>query len=703
PPAPAGPPPAPAGPAIQTIAEAVQTETSISCEEEVSVVEEDISLEDLLSLISVPEGYVVAAKPFKAQCVGGETFTMSLMVPDNLEDVQALKCAGAACSARQTTYTTRICPGKEVEELREEAVFNISAASVNITAVTANLTAGNNSLQSGDYSVDFGGDVEAGLSMVTENQPEPLNKNVRIVGVPVVVSYKQKEVSASQVVNVTIPYVLKTDDDELSVAVYAKKMDGEEVRWLYVGGSVDTAKKIVSAEVNLSAYAVDGKVTLAPITMLCRECGEAEFANRFTPIPDSRQAIVLLHGLWGMGKVWEGLINEFRLTNQPYQLWTFSYLATKPLNESATDLANYLEANQHRFDKLYVVGYSLGGFVTQAALRYAYDEHLNDPAKYTFIDKLGKVILVGTPNEGTPVVKYLDTFLSEYINSDGGNVLPMNSMIREILGKGIDVDPVPNASYYVIAGTTPYPFMERLGLTKLLFGTQLNDGLVSLASAQNIGGDYFDESCVNFWSQPVIHTLLIDDRLVQKIMGQIISSDIFKELAVEDVQTNLFGYSNYFELEISDCSPDDLYVVIGKEKEVSEVERAAYCACGNGVCDGLEDISTCPEDCMVVEKPFVQRMIERSLSILALLIFLFMVGGFIFVIYEHKKKKKKPLELPPGFNIEQPDEVPRDKIRYMRAYISNLRTRVADYRNHRRERHEARRKQSESRKGRKKK
>ncbi|MBN1544655.1 right-handed parallel beta-helix repeat-containing protein [Candidatus Woesearchaeota archaeon] len=674
------PAPAPSGPVLKTVAEAVQTETSISCDEEVNIVEEDVSLEELLKLISVPEGYVVAVRPFKAQCVGGETFTMSIMVPDNLEDVQALRCAGAACSARKTTYTTRICPGQEVEEFREEDVFNISAFAVNITAVSGNLTEGNNSIQSGDYSVDFSGDVEAGLSTVTENQPEPLNKNVRIVGVPVMVNFRQKDASASQVVNLSIPYVLKADDDELSVAVYAKRMEGEEVRWLYVGGSVDTVKKIVTAEVNLSAYAVDGKVTFAPITMLCHECGEAEFANRFTPVPDSRQAIILLHGLWGMGKVWEGLINEFRLTNQPYQLWTFSYLAIKPLNESAMDLANYLEANQHRFDKVYIVGYSLGGLVTQTALRYAYEERMDDPSKYSFIGKVGKVILVGTPNEGTPVVKYLDTFLSEYINSEATDVVPMNSMIKEILGRGLNLEPVPNVSYYVIAGTKPYPFLERLGLTRLLFGTQPNDGLVSVASAQNVGGEYLDEECVNFWSQPVIHTLLIDDRLVQKIMGQIIASDIFKELAEEQVHTNLFGYSNYFELEIDDCDPDDLYVVIGKEKESSEVERAAYCACGNGVCDGLEDISACPADCLIVEKPLVQRIIERSLSILALLLVIFIMGGFVFVLYEHRKKKRQPPELPPGFNMAESEGIPHDMISYMRVEIEGLKKSLNDVR-----------------------
>ncbi|MBW2972238.1 right-handed parallel beta-helix repeat-containing protein, partial [Candidatus Woesearchaeota archaeon] len=179
PPAPAGPPPAPAGPAIQTIAEAVQTETSISCEEEVSVVEEDISLDDLLRLISVPEGYVVAAKPFKAQCVGGETFTMSKIVPDSIGDVQALRCAGDACRSRTATYTSQICPGKEVVQLREEAVMNISTAPVNITAVSANLSGEENTIQSGDFSVDFSGDTEASLSMVSEDQPQPANRNMK--------------------------------------------------------------------------------------------------------------------------------------------------------------------------------------------------------------------------------------------------------------------------------------------------------------------------------------------------------------------------------------------------------------------------------------------------------------------------------------------------------------------------------------------
>jgi pimeloyl-ACP methyl ester carboxylesterase len=602
--------------------------------------------------------------------MGGEKFRMSIMVPDNLEDIQALKCSGASCSAKTTTVSTRICPGKQVENFRAEDVMNISAVHLNISAVSANLTKDNASLVSGNYSVSFGSSVQASISMVAENQPEPANRNIKIVGTPVVIKFNDLG-KGSEMMNVTIPYLLGAGDDESSVAVYAKKVTANETRWLYVGGNVESINKVVTATVNLSSYIVGGQVTLAPMTVFCAECSGSDFTNPFTPSPDSRQAIIMIHGLWGVGKVWDGMITSFRLTNQPYQLWTFSYLVTKPVNETAKDLANYLESNIHRYDKIYIIGYSLGGLVTQSALRYAYDSNKEDPSKYTFIKDVSKVLIVATPNAGTPVVNYLQTFLSEYINSEATSVVPINSQNKELLSKGMVSEPVPNISYYALAGTKPYGFMENSGLTKIIFGSEPNDGLVGMRSTQKHGDGYLNETCINFWSRPVEHTLLIDDPLTQKIMGQIISSDIFKEMAVDKVQTNLFGYSNYFEMDIDSCSPDDLYVVIGRERNISDVQRAAYCACGNGVCDGLEDDVTCPADCLVVEKPLMQRIIERSLLILALLLVLFLVGGFAYVVYEHYTRKIEP-ELPTGFNVAETEGIPVNKLHYLKSSIMNL-------------------------------
>lgn len=648
----------------------MQTAASVSCNENISIVEEKLSTEEILKVVKIPEGYIVAAKPFKASCKGGESFKMGIMIPDNLEDVQALKCSGASCSSKTTSVATKLCPGKQVETYRSENVLNMSTVQARILPVQANLTGENNSLASGNFSVSFGGDVEASISMPSENQPEPVNKNVKIVGTPMVVRFNKE--SGADLVNVTMPYVLKSDEDESSVAVYAKRVDNNGSRWIYVGGRLDIIKKIVSAEVNLSLYAKDGEVTLAPITSFCPECtAGAEFVNPFTPDPDSRQAIILLHGLWGMGKVWEGLITSFRLTNQPYQLWTFSYLVNKPAQETARDLANYLEANQYRYDKIYIIGYSLGGLVSQSALRYAYEQNQINPQAYTFIGKVKKVLVVATPNAGSPVVKYLDTFISEYLNAESTSVVPINEQNKELLDKGIILEPVPNISYYAIAGTKSYDFMESLGLTRLLFGSELNDGLVGVTSVQRHGSGYLNESCVNYWSRPVVHTLIINDPLAQKIMGQIIASDMFKEMAAENIQTNLFGYSNYFELDIEQCSPGDLYVLVGKEKNISDIERAAYCACGNKVCDGLEDALTCPADCLVVEKPLMTRIIENSLTILALLIVLFMIGGFGYVLFEHYLKKKEPPELPPGFNLSKP--ISMERVKYLKVSITNLR------------------------------
>ncbi|MFH1064501.1 MAG: right-handed parallel beta-helix repeat-containing protein, partial [Candidatus Woesearchaeota archaeon] len=628
------------------VKETVNTSSSISCDEEISITEQKLSLEDILAMIDIPEGYEIIANPFKAGCSGGESFTTSVVVPDKFENVTVLKCSGSGCTSRTTTITNRLCPGNDVEVTLKEDMYDISTVATNITTVTIDNDTINGSLKSGDYEIDFGEGIEASISMPKENQPEPINKNLKIAGTPIVVKYEEKG-DGSMVVNVTLPYKVSATENELSVSVYAKVVEDGVTKWLYVNGVVDTALNLVKSEVNLSRYAVDGEVTLAPMTIYCEDCGDTEFINHFTPSPDYGNAIIMLHGLWGSGKVWEGMIDEFKMTNQPYQLWSFTYFAQKPLEESAKDLADYLEANNHRFERIYVIGYSLGGLIGQAAMTYAYEENQKDPSKYIFMTKLEKILLVGTPNLGSPIAGYMDRFLSEYINTDEGDFIPVSSAVKDLLLKGRSFEMVPNVSYYVIAGTQTYPFMERLGLVNLFFQGQANDGLVPVKSAQSVGDSVLDEDCVNFWSQPTIHTLLIDDRNSQRLMGQLISEKVFKELNAEQTQSSLFGYSEYFELAIDDCSPDDIYIVIGKSRTPDKIQRPAYCACGNGICGGLEDYATCPEDCRPLEQPLMKRIIEMSLSVLAGLIALFLVVGAVYAIIIHSRKTKEEEDKPP--------------------------------------------------------
>ncbi|MBW2997496.1 alpha/beta hydrolase, partial [Candidatus Woesearchaeota archaeon] len=482
---------------------------------------------------------------------------------------------------------------------------------------------------SGSYRLDFKESVEASISMPTEDLPEPANQNVRIVGTPIVVTLA-KGGEEEQLVNVSMPYFLEEGDDELSVAIYARRRseDGDE-KWTYIGGIVDTERNVVHYEVDIARFAEEGKVVLAPISVFCPDCEVTEFRNAFTPNPDSRQAILLVHGLWTAADVWDSLITDFKLTNQPYQIWTFSYLATKPIEESAVDLANYLEANQHRVDRIDIVGYSLGGFIPQQALTHAYNEKQADPESYKFLDKVDKMIIIGTPNQGSPVAEYATTFISEYVNREATEFLPLHPVVEGILKKGIDLEPVPGVDYYVIAGTKSYEFMDNLGMTWLLFGDELNDGIVSVKSAQQFGETVFDEKCVNFWSSPVVHTLLNDDPYIYELIGQIISSDIYSQLTTGGYETNLFGFTNNIQVDIESCSPGDVYVVIGKE--AIEVERPAYCACGNGLCDGVETAVTCPEDCLIVEKPM------NLWWIIALLMLLITTGVGITVRQYYKK------------------------------------------------------------------
>ena len=586
----------------------VETRDSLSCTENVEVVIEEapVKLKEYqvmgagnISLpLELPKEFILAVPPFKLEC-GEKTAELRIALPENIQDVRALKCARGICGDVKITNITTITCGEDISEIVEERFLDVEAMPVDIEPVIGDIT--EQTLSTGDYKINFLKPLNQTVSLEMPSQPlpQPKNKNVKIVGTPLVINIQETEVNLTA--NITLPYVVGNEDDEKTAAVYAKKIEDNETKWLYLGGKVDTENKIITAEVNLDDYVQDGKVILAPISIYCPHCSLTQFENVFTPTPDSRNAVLLVHGLFSTPKTWEDAVNDIRMTNQPFQLWTFAYPTAKPSEEIAEDLANFLEAHQHRFDNMYIIGHSLGGLITQQAVRFAYNENKKDPAKYSFINNVRTVILVGTPNEGSPLAKYLKYLVNDFVNEEAEvDKYSVHPSGYEVLAEGANVKKVPGINYYVIAGTESYGFLD---LTGLYFNGETNDGAVSLRSAQNIGGEIFDKECENFWSREITHTELTEDAVVRKIVERLIARSVKEQLSMADRKEAVMGYTNYFELNVDECSPEDLYIIIGKEVKVSEIRDELLCACGNGVCAGFETFENCPQDCPLEEKP----------------------------------------------------------------------------------------------------
>ncbi|HII72207.1 TPA: alpha/beta hydrolase [Candidatus Woesearchaeota archaeon] len=353
------------------------------------------------------------------------------------------------------------------------------------------------------------------------------------------------------------------------------------------------------------------------MTITCEDCDTAGFRNAFTPNPDTKRAVILVHGMFGTYRVWDNFINTYRTTNQPYQLWTFSYLVSKPVEENAKELANYLEINSFRYNKIDIVGYSLGGLVAQAALRYAYEENQKNANRYTFIHKVDKAILVASPSKGSPVAVEFESYITEFINDRATDYVPMNPLTLQALKEGVSVPRVPGVDYLAIAGIRSYDFLKRTGLTDRMFGEELNDGLVGVSSAQYIGDAVLDNKCVNFWERDQDHTHLIIEKNTQDLIAQMLSSRIKDALEELDRTTTLAGYTNYYEFTIDRCSPEDVYIVIGKPVAEDQIERDLLCGCGDGICAGFESAENCPTDCT-----HIPATVWASLAILLIILFI---------------------------------------------------------------------------------
>lgn len=135
--------------------------------------------------------------------------------------------------------------------------------------------------------------------------------------------------------------------------------------------------------------------------------------GKIEELPDIRPVIIIpgLGASWDMGaimsgtdgtnwripsfvKIYDGLINSFVnagyiLENPNKNLFVFAYDWRKPLSILADRLKTFIEANIPAGEKVNLVGHSMGGLVARA---YAQENG---------IDRLNKIITVGSPNMGT--------------------------------------------------------------------------------------------------------------------------------------------------------------------------------------------------------------------------------------------------------------------------------------------------------------
>jgi triacylglycerol lipase len=176
----------------------------------------------------------------------------------------------------------------------------------------------------------------------------------------------------------------------------------------------------------------------------------------------NKDYVIIIHGMAQSKKSLSKLADHLESCN--YETIIADYPSTKySIEDIAKNFVIKKIATLDKSRKIHIVGYSLGGIVA----RYVIDNHQ--------IDNLGNVVLVGTPNKGSEMAKFLEN----------------NIVVHKIFGPALK-DLRPNSDFWnkikdnvsgnhvgVIAGDfSMNPF------SSLFVFDGLSDGTVSVESAK---------------------------------------------------------------------------------------------------------------------------------------------------------------------------------------------------------------------------
>ena len=602
-------------------------------------------------------GYSVIMTPFNVKCTG-DNIDFTINIPDKYADVNILKCTGANCEPKKKeTVNELTCGNKIIRETTIEEEF-ANFMPINITEVSINITEFKNAVAAMKDKIEYY-DEKTGLVSTTidEEAMQPQNSMLRIIGAPLKFKFDASIISKSKPLEteniaITIPLIEPVGFENKSFALYINTGKDEQGldTWEHIESDIDYETKLVNADIiNASSYLDHNKeIEVALMGILCLNCLNATLEPVYMPKTPSRDAVILVHGLASSPAKYEEIIKDIKLTEQPFQAWTFAYPTTDEIEKNAKEFARLIEEQQDKFDRIYIAAHSLGGITTQQALYYAYQENLKQPADkpaYQFVNKVKRVVVVGSPNEGTPGIEPYKKLFQFLINAKTDTPLfNVNSNIISKLSQGLITPQIPSIDYYVIAGNKPYPFSNVFFEKVLANGEKVvvpNDGIVGVKSAQHIGDEYINNTCQNYWEVGLTHTELLANPAGRKQIEKIVAEGVLGETSINAIM----GSNQYYQFHISDCSEKDMYMVVGKETDEKEVFDETGCKCGDGYCANFENSETCPSDCPKVAKPIrFGKTTVFTILILLLLIVLVVIGSAAYLpygIYKHHVNKRK--------------------------------------------------------------
>ncbi len=597
----------------------------------------------------IPRGYEMINNPLTLQCAG-EDLDLSFNLPGNYESIKSLRCNKDGCSdlAREISRSDLVCGGRTIQEIRREELSKRDRPlwlpeEANFTIEFGKLLTNRDRVIALDqYEFEALANIEKKLAVRLETPkfsvPQPANPSISIIGSPLQLTV---EGSANLKARLTVPFTIPSEFDQDSLAVYWLNLTSRE--WRSIKG-VKNGLTISVLIDNLADYLIGNKAVFAVQGLRCVNCFSSSFDKVYDP--GVRDAVVLVHGFTSSPLTWQFVIDDFVLNKQPFQVWTFGYPSTNPLETIANELAKHLEMNANAYDNLYFVGHSLGGLIVQEALSQAY----KNKAHYSFLNKVRDAVIVGAPNEGSPAADVYYNLFSHFLNKKSIiKLFNVDSVLVRQLSKGKLIQRAPFLAYQVVAGTSPYIF--NLGLftfstEKALKFIAPNDGIVTVRSAQHVGEGYINNSCLNFFAINLTHTELLDNPVSRRVIEKQITKAMFEQKPAAP----LVGFNKYARLLITNCAPDDIIIFVGKKIRQDAMFDSLGCSCGNSVCGVGESVETCPQDCALISR--MRSFLQGPVLVAVYIIFavflslaILLLSRKLYHLYERKSVRHIKKEL----------------------------------------------------------
>ncbi len=579
----------------------------------------------------VPKGYDLIGTPFK-MFGEGEFLDLSSSIPADVTDIHVVRCRDNKC---------KVLTQAEITKGLTFAGQDISAAAKGADIRTIDYIAPEETedIEEKVFLTAPGRIASAGFAFAMPKIEEPattvlknidsavkypFNSNLKLSKGPIVFKLEKPLPNPPFPVNIEIPYTLLDDVDENTISIYAAIADG----WEKIESDIDKTNNVIKADINdIFPYLdIRNQATFAAYGLKCEACKSIVFERAYEG--SSRDAVIFVPGLGGRAEAFSPVIKEMELTKQPWQLWKFGYPLDYDVDKAAQYLANEIKAHEAEFSEINLVGHSLGGLIVQKALR-----NLEDNNEIKIINNVDKVIIIGTPNAGSPAIEVYKNLLSFAIKSQADTPLfELSPDILDDLINGRNIERVDGPDYYVIAGDKSYDF--NLGYFKVgvkpVFESEPNDGIVTVKSAQVVGGYFIDDSCSDFFELPLTHTELNDRPLARNVITHILTEDKITEK------------NQFSRFKIDQSKEGDIFFLIGKTVSNRNRARVANCGCGDHICSIDENKVTCPEDCAKAISLFgVCLGITIALYAFSTILLL---STLLFLVKFFRKKKIKKLK-----------------------------------------------------------